>query len=199
MKEERRSVAQIAFETVTAIRRRVESGETTIEGAAEDFSLAELSAGLRMTRGALQALADGWTQEQLAYRPPATEGKSEEDCWSATMTLTHLIATENWYLMHMGRLQGRREHFDVMPRGLGDHARPDVPQPELSAQLRTATERLLAEIANIAPDADLNASRDSVFFGQLGLRGWVMLAIIHDQDHLEQIERLTAQPDFPAA
>lgn len=192
-------MAQIAFETITAIRRRAESGETTIEGVAEDFSLAELADGLRMTRGALQALADGWTQEQLSYRPPTTDGAREEDRWSATMALSHLIATENWYLLHMGRLQGRREHFDVMPRGLGDHARQDLTQPELSAQLRTATERMLAEIANIAPDADLSAGRDSVFFGQLGLRGWVMLAIIHDQDHLEQVQRLTTQADFPKA
>jgi hypothetical protein len=192
-------VAQIAFETVTAIRKRVKTGETTVEGAAADFSLAELAEGLRMTRGTLQALADGWTQEQLSYQPPATDAVREEDRWSATMALSHLIATENWYLMHMGRLQGRREHFDVMPRGLGDHARQDVPQQELSAQLRAATARMLAEIANIPPDADLSARRDSVFFGELGLRGWVMLAIIHDQDHMEQIEHLTAQAGFPTA
>ncbi len=99
--------------------------------------------------------------------------------------------------MNMGRLQGRREHFDVMARGLGDLARQDLPQPELSAQLHAATERMLSEIANIAPEADLNARRDSTFFGELGLRGWVMLAIIHDLDHLEQIERLTEQTDFP--
>src|SRR5581483_9060093 len=151
----------------------------------------------RMTRGTLQALADGWTQEQLSYRPPESASGNEEDRWSATMALTHLIATENWYLMNMGRLQGRREHFDVMPRGLGDLARQDLPQPELSAQLRAATERMLSEIANITPAADLNARRDSTFFGELGLRGWVMLAIIHDLDHLEQIERLTEQTDFP--
>ncbi len=192
-------MAQMAFKTITTIRRRLEAGETTIEGAAADFSLTDLAEGLRMTRGALQTLVDGWTQEQLSYRPPATDAVHEEDCWSATMALSHLIATENWYLMHMGRLQGRREHFDVMPRGLGDHARQDVSQEELSAQLRASTERLQAEIASILPDADLNAGRDSVFFGTLGLRGWVMLAIIHDQDHLEQINRLTEQADFPAA
>lgn len=192
-------MAQIAFETITTIRRRLEAGETTIEGAAADFSLTELAEGLRVTRGALQARVDGWTQEQLSYRPPATDATREENRWSATMAISHLIATENWYLMHMGRLQGRREQFDVMPRGLGDHARQDVSQEELSAQLRASTERLLTEIANISPDADLNARRDSVFFGTLGLRGWVMLAIIHDHDHLEQIERLTEQADFPAA
>lgn len=190
-------MAQMAFETVTAIRGRVAAGETTIEQAAADFSLAELAVGLRMTRGTLQALVDGWTQEQLSYRPPATGSEREEDRWSATMALSHLIATENWYLMHMGRLQGRREHFDVMPRGLGDHARQDVPQQELSTQLRAATERMLSEIANIPPDADLNARRDSTFFGELGLRGWVLLAIIHDQDHLEQIEHLTEHAGFP--
>lgn len=192
-------MAQIAFETVSAIRKRVDAGETTIEGAAANFSLADLAEGLRMTRGTLQALVDGWTQEQLSYRPPESASGSGEDRWSATMALSHLLATQNWYLMHMARLQGRREHFDVMPRGLGDHARQDVPQRELSAHLRAATERMLAEVANLPPDADLDARRDSTFFGELGLRGWVMLAIIHDQDHLEQIERLAERADFPAS
>jgi hypothetical protein len=198
MEKVRRSVGLMAFETITAIRKRVATGEATIEGAAADFSLTDLAEGLRMTRGALQALVDDWTQEQLSYRPPATDAIREENSWSATMALSHLIATENWYLMHMGRLQGRREHFDVMPRGLGDHARQDVSREELSAQLDASTTRMLAEIANIPPNANLTAQRDSVFFGMLGLRGWVMLAIIHDQDHLEQIERLTEQTDFPA-
>jgi hypothetical protein len=190
-------LAEIAFETAAGIRRRVRAGETTIEDAAAHFALADLADGLRMTRDTLQAIVDGWTQEQLAYQPRETGATEDEDRWSATMALTHLIATENWYLMHMGRLQGRREHFEPMPRGLGDLARQDVPKQELSEQLRAATERMLAKIANIPPDADLEARRGSIFFGALGLRGWVLLAIIHDLDHLEQIERLTGREGFP--
>ncbi len=86
---------QMAFETVAAIRKRVASGETAIEDEAAAFALADLAEGLRMTRGTLQALADGWTQEQLSYRPPESASGNEEDRWSATMALTHLIATEN--------------------------------------------------------------------------------------------------------
>jgi hypothetical protein len=153
-----------------------------------------------MSRGVLQAVADGWTQEQLRARPVgAADGQSEsEDIWSATEAITHLVATENWYLMHMGRLQGRKEHFDLMPRGLGDLARQETSKEEVAAQLRQATDRLLAEIAGIAPDANLDAQRDSIFFGPLSLRGWVMLALIHDHQHFNQIERVTESPAFPA-
>ena len=43
------------------------------------------------------------------------------------------------------------------------------------------------------------ARRDSTFFGELSLRGWVLLAIIHDLDHTAQIQRLTEQSGFPAS
>jgi hypothetical protein len=113
--------------------------------------------------------------------------------------VTHTIATQNWYLLHMTRLLGRREHFDLMPRGLGDHARQDVEKAELMAGLREATDHMLGLIEAIPADADLGARRDSTFFGELSLRGWVALAIFHDLDHTAQIVRLTALPGFPRA
>lgn len=194
-------MAELTIDEFDRLQQRLSRGEVTIDEAAREYSLEQLAEAFRVSRGMLQAIADGWTQEQLRARPaesPAGESESE-DKWSATEALTHLVATENWYLMHMGRLQGRKEHFDLMPRGLGDHALPDTPKDEVSAQLRRATARMLDDIAAIAPDADLSAQRDSVFFGPLSLRGWVMLAVIHDYQHFHQIERLTESPSFPVA
>jgi hypothetical protein len=57
---------------------------------------------------------------------------------------------------------------------------------------------MLSDISAIPADADLSAQRNSTFFGDLSLRGWVLLAIIHDLDHTTQIERLTEQSGFPA-
>ena len=188
-------MSELSFDSLQALRARVTRGEMTIESAATAHSLGELRAGLALTRGRLQALAESWTPAQLHIQPPAGEG---EDHWSATEALTHVIATQNWYLLHMNRLIGRREHFDLMVRGLGDQARPDVHKVALEADLHAATARLLSFIDALPPDADLSAQRDSTFFGDLSLRGWVLLAIIHDLDHLAQIERLRALPAFGA-
>lgn len=193
-------MGELTYDALRDYRRRLGRQETTIESEATHYTLVELASALRMTRGMLQAIAADWTQEQLLVRPPfdaTVAAGSDEDRWSATEVITHLIATENWYLLHMGRLIGQRDHFDLMPRGLGDHARQDVPQDELAPDLAAATERLLRFIASIPPDADLTAQRDSTFFGNLSLRGWVLLAITHDLDHWTQIQRLTELPDFP--
>jgi hypothetical protein len=187
-------MASLGYDDVRELRRRFSAGETDIDTEARRHSLEELAATLRHTRARLQAIADTWTDEQLSIRPPDGEG---EDRWSASEAITHLIATENWYLLHMTRLLGRREPFDVMVRGLGDLARNGVPAAQLSAELRQATERLLSEIAAIGPDADLDAVRPSVYFGDLSLRGWVLLAVAHDVDHYEQIERLTGSAGLP--
>ncbi len=194
-------MAELTYDDLTALRQRILDGELTIEQAGSRYSLGELAEALRMTRATAQALVEGWSQEQLTWQPPAAQNQAPahgEDRWSATEAVTHLIATENWYLLHMGRLVGKREHFDVMPRGLGDHADNNVPKETLAAEFNAATERMLADIATIPADADLTARRDSTFFGELSLRGWVMLAIVHDIDHTAQMQRLTEQPGFPA-
>lgn len=195
-------MAELTYDDLIALRQRILQGELTIEQAGSQFSLGELAEALRMTRATIQALVEGWSQEQLTWQPPAAQSQAPahgEDRWSATEAVTHLIATENWYLLHMGRLVGKREHFAIMPRGLGDHADNGVPKEQLATELNTATERILADIATIPTDADLTARRDSTFFGELSLRGWVILAIVHDIDHTAQIQRLTEQPGFPAS
>jgi uncharacterized damage-inducible protein DinB len=192
-------MADLTYEDLRETQRRIRSGETTIDVEARRYRLRELAAALRMTRGMLQAIAMGWSDEQLNTRPPeAGPADASADRWSASEALTHVIATQNWYLLHMTRLLGRREHFDVMVHGLGDLARQGVPGAQLAAELRDATARLLAEIDAIPAAADLDATRDSTYFGDLSLRGWVMLAIQHDVEHFDQIQRVARQAGFPA-
>ncbi len=192
-------MAELTPTALAEIRERTARGETTLETAASSYSLAELRDALARSRAALQAIADGWSAAQLQFRPPnAEQAPAGEDRWSATEALTHVMATQNWYLLHMNRLIGRREHFDLMVRGLGDQARQDVPKADLARELSAATERLLGFIDAVPGDADLTARRDSTFFGELSMRGWVLLAIVHDTDHGAQIERLRGMTGFPA-
>jgi hypothetical protein len=180
------------------LRQRIIRGESTIEAEAVCHSLPQLVNALRGTRGMLQTLAERWTPEQLLVRPaPRAGAPAAKDRWSATEAMTHLIATQNWYLLHIGRLLGRREHFQRMPHGLGDLALQDVSKADLEADLSRATEQLVAALDAVPASADLAARRDSTFFGELSLRGWALLAVIHDLDHLAQIERLADLPDFP--
>jgi hypothetical protein len=199
-------MAELTYDDLRALRQRIENRELTIEQAAEQYSLAELAEALRMTRATLQALVEGWSQAQLMWQPPAAQSDAPadgaadgEDRWSATEAVTHMLVTENWYLLHMGRLVGKREHFETLPRGLGDQADNTVPKAELEARLSAATDRILGDIAAIPADAAMSARRDSTFFGELSLRGWVLLAIIHDLDHTAQIQRLTEQSGFPTS
>jgi hypothetical protein len=189
---------ELSREEMSAIRARVERGESSIESEALRHPLPQLVATLRFTHSYLQALVERWTPEQLHFQPAVPNAAGDEaDRWSATEAVTHLIATENWYLLHIGRLLGRREHFDLMPHGLGDLARRDVTKADLSSMLAAATEQFVTYLEAIPPDADLVSRRDSTFFGELSIRGWVLLAIIHDLDHTAQIERLAQQTPFP--
>lgn len=191
-------MAELTPAAVADIRQRTARGETDLETAAGAYTLAELRGALERSRATLQAIPVSWSPAQLQFRPPGAEQAAEsEDRWSATEALTHVIATQNWYLLHMNRLIGRREHFDLMVRGLGDQARQDMPRDELARELAAATQRLLGFVDAIPVDADLSARRDSTFFGDLSLRGWTLLAIVHDLDHGAQIERLRQMPSFP--
>jgi DinB superfamily len=192
-------MAEIPAAELDVSLQRFRSGASSVEAEGTGYTLTDLGDTLRATRGRLQQVVDTWSQAQLWARPPeGSLSPDGEDRWSATEAVTHVIATQNWYRMHMWRLRGEKRMFDVMVRGLGDLARNDVPKEQLSSQLREATETLLGEIASIPADADMAAQRDSTFFGPLSLRGWVYLAINHDLMHLAQIERLKTYPNFPA-
>jgi uncharacterized damage-inducible protein DinB len=184
------------MEMLTEATRRFQQGDTTVpEAEGAKYTIPELAAALRMTRAKLQAIPDSWSQEQLQTRPPAgATSEIGEDSWSATETLTHLIATQNWYSLNMDRMLGQRRQFEQMPRGLGDHTDNTVSRDDLARRLRAATESFLADIDAIPADADFAATRESHFFGPLSLRGWLFLALTHDTMHLAQIERLKTFP-----
>ncbi len=193
-------MAEIPAAELDASLQRFHSGASSVETEGTRYTLADLADTLRSTRARLQQVVDTWSQAQLWAQPPEGSASPDgEDRWSATEAISHLIATENWYRLHMWRLRGEKRMFDVMVRGLGDQAHNDIPKDVLSAQLREATDTLLSEIASIPANADLTAQRDSTFFGMLSLRGWVYLAINHDLMHLAQIERLKTYSDFPPA
>jgi len=195
-------VPTLTLDTLVVLRSRLAAGEIDIETVSLDYSSEELLQGVKQTRGMLQAIADGWTQDQLLERPPLREREEiavAEDRWSATEAISHLIATQNWYMLHMSRLLGRREQFDIMPHGLGDHARQDILKDVLAERLRSATSRFLAYIASIPAEADWAQKRSSIFFGDLSLSGWILLAGLHDEDHLQQIQRIAALVSFPSS
>jgi len=191
-------MAEIPAAELDASQRRFYAGASTIEEEGTRFTLADLGDTLRATRGRIQQVVDTWSQEQLWAQPPeGSVSPDGEDHWSATEAVTHLIATENWYRLHLWRLRGEKRMFDLMVRGLGDQAHNDIPKDTLSALLREASDTLLSEIMSMPPDVDMTAQRDSTFFGMLSVRGWVYLAINHDLIHLAQIERLKTYSNFP--
>ncbi|HEY7093398.1 MAG TPA: DinB family protein [Ktedonobacterales bacterium] len=192
-------MSEISLDELRQASQQFLDGKTTIEAEATKYSLPDLAQTLRGTRRLLQEIVDSWSQEQLQIRPPEGSVRDDgEDRWSATEAISHLIATENWYRLHLWRLRGEKRMFDLMVRGLGDQAHNDIPKDALAAQLRAATDTLLSEIDSMPPDVDMTAQRDSTFFGMLSVRGWVYLAINHDLMHLAQIERLKTYPNFPA-
>jgi hypothetical protein len=191
-------MSEISLEELRQATRQFLDGKISIEAEATKYSLSDLATTLRRTRHQLQEIVDSWSQEQLQTRPPNGSVRDDgEDRWSATEAITHLIATENWYRLHLWRLRGEKRMFDLMVRGLGDQAHNNIPKDIVSAQLREATDTLLGEIDSLPPEVDMTAQRDSTFFGMLSIRGWVYLAINHDLMHLAQIERLKAYPNFP--
>jgi len=191
-------MAEIPAAELDASQRRFYAGASTIEAEGTRYTLADLGDTLRVTRGQIQQVVDTWSQAQLWTQPPeGAVSPDGEDRWSATEAITHLIATENWYRLHLWRLRGEKRMFDLMVRGLGDQAHNDIPKDALSAQLREATDTLLSEIDAMPLDVDMTAQRDSTFFGMLSIRGWVYLAINHDLIHLAQIERVKTYANFP--
>jgi hypothetical protein len=67
------------------------TGETTGETASHDYSVAELTQVVKETRGMLQAIADGWTQEKLLVRLASA--------WKEDVILFGDLSLRGWILL----------------------------------------------------------------------------------------------------
>jgi hypothetical protein len=150
--------------------------------------------------------------EQLAYRLPGTPGgwdaSGDEAEFDISEIVTHLASGTTFYWFNIARALGHpRPRFLRPPREvpitgrtgsvLGRGGWSGVPASELAVLFKTTTGDFLTYVSTLTPgDEQVLGTYEG--YGDLTVKGWLLLLAVHYDMHLKQILHMLEQPDFPS-
>jgi hypothetical protein len=200
-------------ENLEELGKQFFSRERSIDLTAEKYTKEELCAFLREHCARLEGIVREMTPAQVAYRVPGApkgwDASGDEEHFDTSQIVTHVAVGTSFYWWGIARAMGHdRPQFPRPPSGakvtgtqgrvVGRGGWSGIAATELVRMLHETTEDFLAYVEGLPPDAEGKTSSYGSF-GDLTLKGWLLLLAVHFHMHLKQIEGMRAQPDYPAA
>jgi len=171
-------------------------------------SLEELGDLMRQTARHWEQTLAPMTEEQLLFHPTITGGglvtpaSGEGPKWCAKEVVGHYLVSErglNGQVAGLGGVQPPREAPAVRAMGMlwpEDEELAAATLLSLLTEFFAETQTLLGRLAG---SDNLGESFPHPVFGPLNLKEWIAFHRIHAFDHIQQIERLKADPAYPTA
>ena len=151
-----------------------------------DKDPADLAALMERTAADCSRCLDGISEEQAAFR--------YDQEWSIKEVLGHMLASGNGVNREIGNLTEDRASAGQARMGVVSGADRPI------GELRQALARLWRETARLAaslPEAGLERTWEHPMFGPLNPGEWIAFQRLHATDHIQQIEIIKANPDYP--
>ena len=199
-------------ENLEEIGRLFFSRERPINPVAEQYSREELCAFVRELSAEMENAVKDLAPEQLAYRLPGSPGgwdaSGDEEHFDTSEIVTHVAMGTAFYWWGITRSLGHsRPPFTRPPKGakvtgiqgrvVGRGGWSGLSAPELTQMLRDSTEGFLAYVEGL-PEEAAKAVSSYEGFGELTVKGWLLLLAVHFHMHLKQMQYMQAQPDYPS-
>ncbi len=151
-----------------------------------DKDPADLAALMERTAVDCARCLDGISEEQAAFQ--------YDQEWSIKEVLGHMLASGNGVNREIGNLAEDRASAGQARMGVVSGADRPI------GELRQALARLWRETARLAvslPEAGLERTWEHPMFGPLNPEEWIAFQRLHAMDHIQQIEIIKANPDYP--
>ena len=156
----------------------------------------QVAKGPESIRGTIQkghdqllGVIDGLSEQQAAFKPDA-------DTWSVVEVLRHVVDAKQRNVEWCAALaRGETIAAAAQPGRTGDEL-PSL--AEARSALDAAHDELLAFVATLSPETNLEARFEHPIFGPLNCQEWAVFQRVHDGDHAQQVEQIRAAPGFPA-
>jgi hypothetical protein len=151
-----------------------------------DKDTAGLAALMERTAAECARCLEGISEKQAAFR--------YDQEWSIKEVLGHMLSSGNGVNREVGNLAEDRPSAGEARMGVVSGA--DRPLGEL----RRALAEFWTEAARLAgslPESGLERTLEHPMFGSLNAREWIAFQRLHAMDHIQQIEMIKANPDYP--
>lgn len=158
---------------------------TTLQQEADQLPARRLDASIACLRRRLTAAANDLPE--AAYLP-RHDPEPGEAGWTAGRLVSHNADRMLWVLGQAGRTLGCGDALRVPAALVANAAEPPLflSRTESIATL-DAADSYVAALLPVLHDADHGQRAGGTHHGELGLSGWLLLLIIHDDDHLGQL------------
>ncbi|MBI1885508.1 MAG: DinB family protein [Chloroflexi bacterium] len=158
-------------------------------------TLDDLAALMERTAADCTRCLEAMSEEQASFKPSLSgaEGPGEE--WSVKEVLGHLLNSMELADERIADLAASRG-----PRPFADISAPSRPERSID-ELRRALTRLWEEtirlVASLPEEASVDGTWEHPTFGPLNYRELIAFQRIHALDHVQQIEKIKADPAYP--
>jgi len=152
-------------------------------------SLAELAELMERTGEDCARCLEGVGEAQAEF-------KHDEE-WSTKEVLEHMLGSSKEINREIANLAAGKESAPVGQTGLT--RKSDRPIGELSAALADLWVETGRLVASLPEDGNMDATWDHPWFGSLNFKEWIAFQRMHALDHVQQMEKLKAHPDYPKA
>ncbi len=152
-------------------------------------SMADLAALMERTAADCTRCLEGVTEEQAALR--------FDQEWSIKEVLSHMLDSGKAVNEDIARLAE-----DGSPRpltGAGETSSWNRPIRELRQALADQWAKTVRLTNSVSDEASRKPSLEHPTFGPLNGREWIAFQRLHAMDHVQQIEKVKAYPDYPRA
>ncbi|MFQ5473518.1 MAG: DinB family protein [Dehalococcoidia bacterium] len=176
--------------------------ETDLVQQARGYMEHQASKGLASLSALIDRTGADWSrclktisEEQATYRPNAE--------WSVKDVLGHFIVAShevNSKIAAYAKGPDFSATFDTdWAHGMSEESERERPIDELRSRVGTLFEETKRLVDQLEEGDRLDEAFRHPAFGDLNLTQWIAFQRIHSMDHIQQIDKIKAEPEYPAS
>lgn len=160
--------------------------ESTLEAEGQALPRQDLTETILRVRHRMITTIESLPPEAFEPQPVDAEGN---EVWSAGQIVSHICTSQLRFTENIGQLVEYSMELDT-----GELDKEDMlSMTDTRETIKTATVILRQTLRAIPEDADLTQVRATERFGELSVKGWMMLAAIHEHAHVKQLKSLAGE------
>ena len=165
-------------------------------------SLDELGALMDRTAGDWERCLQVMSDAQATFKPSTPTGPEGEDEWCTKEVLGHVLASQrglNVTIAQMADVEPPAQAEQIRQMGVKSEADEALPFSELRPKIAAVCEESKRLVTSLQEGEKLSRQFPHPIFGQLNLKEWFAFHRVHAMDHIQQIDKIKADPNYPGA
>jgi hypothetical protein len=137
---------------------------------------------------------EGMTDAQASFEPAGE--------WNAKQVIGHLVTANRGINQQIADMAGvESPHPSERAKAMGEiwPEYEDMGIRELRQEVSTVFDEIQQLMASLSGNNELDQQFPHPIFGPLNLKEWFAFHRVHAMDHIQQIDKIRADPAFPAA